>query len=915
MADSPFKLLEPYGAHEKDSFFGRDAEIIALYHLLKQSRLVLIYGGSGTGKTSLIQAGLPKVLKVADWFRIAVRRKENINISLRQVLAHYLKEEPISNDLSEDLYHLFEKRWIPIYLVFDQFEELFTLGNDHERKVFFISLQQIIEANIPCKIILSMREEYIGHLYDYEPFVPSLFEKRFRLEPMKDVAVTKVIENTCAFLHIGLEEGRQTAQHILEQVKQSKQAAYLPYLQIYLHYLYIQGVGDPIFKKEDIEAVGALGNVLKKFINEKTNEAQIYLDSFDVNTNFAQQLLDEFATGEGTKQSRTIAELSYSLSTNQKIVTRALIYFSDRAKLLRADENEVDRYEPVHDVVAKQIYALRSTEDREFKAFQRHIGLAYNRWIDDERAKGRLLPELDLSKVSIYRERLKKLETYQKWQLFISQSTQHHFDKRKWKRIRNSILIVITLLAIGASILAYIQKTKADAAKKKAIEKTEIAEKALKVAKDEKAEKEKQRIKAEENAQLALKATKTAEMERDKSNAAEIKTRTALAELEKKNIEVIKLIIANAKHDVLNLRYESALEEIKAAASLGTLKEEVAKVYLEIAFWYSESGDTKRAVKILKSIEQFMEIETISTKLSDFPDDFASAREQLRNTMKILDRTYFNFLFEKKYYPEMVDVEGGIFDMGCDSRIDPNCESKETLHKQEISSFQLAKYETTVWQFALFCAATQEYNINDFLVPNWDDSGNDPVVNVNWYQAVEYTNWINRQKMLNSYYFVNNEIRDSLNLNEFDNLKWIVLINKEKSNSFRLPTEAEWEYAAKGGKYKNEYIYSGGYDIDNIAWYRGAGGDRTHSVGSKRPNVLGLYDLSGNVWEWCWDWYDDYPEQSQDEYKGPNLGSYRVLRGGAWNSASFYLRCAKRNFVVPNYRQNNYGFRICRAIN
>jgi AAA ATPase domain len=206
MADSPFKLFEPYGPGDKDIFFGRDAEIYALYNLLSQTRLVLIYGASGTGKTSLISAGLPKVFDSTDWFQVSVRRRDDLNDSLRQEINRSLGTTESIQSLEDSIRALFKARWIPIYLVFDQFEEVFTLGNVAERRQFFQDLQRLLKANLPCKILLSMREEYIGYLYDYEPIVPALFEKRFRVEPMQDGMVETVIEQMCALHDIELEQ-------------------------------------------------------------------------------------------------------------------------------------------------------------------------------------------------------------------------------------------------------------------------------------------------------------------------------------------------------------------------------------------------------------------------------------------------------------------------------------------------------------------------------------------------------------------------------------------------------------------------------------------------------------------------------------------------------------------------------------
>jgi chromosomal replication initiation ATPase DnaA len=197
MAQSPFKLFEPYSSNDKNIFFGRDKEIYALYNLLKQTRLVLLYGASGTGKTSLLHAGLPKVFQITDWYRISIRRKDNINDALRAELSRQAEYKEVGNDIVQSIKDIYDNRWIPIYLVFDQFEEIFTLGNHEERLLFFETLKTLLNESLPCKIILSMREEYIGYLYEYEPIVPSLFDKRLRIEPMNDETIKSVLKQMC----------------------------------------------------------------------------------------------------------------------------------------------------------------------------------------------------------------------------------------------------------------------------------------------------------------------------------------------------------------------------------------------------------------------------------------------------------------------------------------------------------------------------------------------------------------------------------------------------------------------------------------------------------------------------------------------------------------------------------------------
>ena len=128
-------------------------------------------------------------------------------------------------------------------------------------------------------------------------------------------------------------------------------------------------------------------------------------------------------------------------------------------------------------------------------------------------------------------------------------------------------------------------------------------------------------------------------------------------------------------------------------------------------------------------------------------------------------------------------------------------------------------------------------------------------------------------------------------------------------HGWRLPTEAEWEYLARGGEV---HLYAGSNDIDSVAWCRDNSGERTHSVGQKQPNGFGLYDMSGNVREWCWDWEGDYSSGSVTDPRGPSSGSLRVYRGGSWLNDARGARASYRNYGVPSDRYYVLGFRLLR---
>lgn len=480
MPDSPFKLLEPYHPNEKDFFFGRDKEIYALYHLLKQTRLVLVYGASGTGKTSLIHAGLPKAFKLSNWLPITIRRKNNINEALGNALG--LTGTFEIENIQQAIQETYQKRWMPLYLIFDQFEEIFTIGKPKERTIFFENLQQLLKANLPCKVILSMREEYIGHLYEYEPILPQLFEKRFRLEQMKDGTIKEVVRKMCAQHVIQLENGSTTIQEIVNQIKLGKQA-YLPYLQIYLHYLYIDGINQPkhpIFTLKNIENIGAIGDVLKNFIDTQMEEAQGHFSKLGAADNFARKLLDEFSTIEGTKQSKLKTDLLADLKVSDQLLDEALIYFSDTSKLLRADENEIERYEPVHDIVAKQIHGLRSNKDVEYKLFEKNLQESYHRWSEETDNSDLYLHGTDLSRVEIFKEKIKEKSNYDSYLPWIQKSQAHLYKKKLLRQVVIGALIASTIFAFGFAYKSTLAEKEAERQADLANKQKIIAEEAFK---------------------------------------------------------------------------------------------------------------------------------------------------------------------------------------------------------------------------------------------------------------------------------------------------------------------------------------------------------------------------------------------------------------------------------------------------
>ena len=248
----------------------------------------------------------------------------------------------------------------------------------------------------------------------------------------------------------------------------------------------------------------------------------------------------------------------------------------------------------------------------------------------------------------------------------------------------------------------------------------------------------------------------------------------------------------------------------------------------------------------------------------------------------------------------MVLVDGGKFMMG-----------KEGLEIDEmparmvtVSSFFIGRTEVTQAQWkAVVGSNPQDFRGDDF-----------PVATVNWYEAVQFCNMLSEQEGLDAVYRIDKMLEDPGNQSRYDLQKWTVSCDWS-ANGFRLPTEAEWEYAARGGKSSKEFEYAGGNDEGDVAWFSDNSDDGTHPVGTKKPNELGLYDVSGNVWEWCWDWSDAayYGKGENTNPRGPQSGEIRAFRGGGWGDEAAELRSENRGGTGPDKDMDDVGFRVVRS--
>ena len=374
-AASPFKFLDAYTQDDRSVFFGRDEEIETLYRLLGESRLVLVYGASGTGKTSLIQCGLTSKFSPTNWLPVNVRRGDDLNAALLTALTA-LAITPLHEGASvpEAVRSVYLDHLRPLFLIFDQFEELYVLGSKPEQDQFYATIQAVLGTDVSCRIIVSLREEYLASLDPFERAVPSLFDKRLRVETMTHSNVEKVILGTCAAHGIALEHGAETAQKIIAQLDEKHIGIALAYLQVYLDHLWrgAAGAGGAVsFTDAQVEEAGKLGDIMAGFLDEQasTLQAELEVQGTGIAKGGVLRLLDEFVTVSGTKQPSTAAEVAVRLPSCAGWLNAALALLQSR-RLLRLVG---DHYEVAHDALALRIAERRSSERKDLLEIEKIV--------------------------------------------------------------------------------------------------------------------------------------------------------------------------------------------------------------------------------------------------------------------------------------------------------------------------------------------------------------------------------------------------------------------------------------------------------------------------------------------------------------------------------------------------------------
>ncbi len=812
--DAPYVGFHHFEKKHAPIFFGRGQEIKELFEdqilHLKGRQVLLFYGASGIGKSSLLHAGLFPRLEYLGWY-VGYRRRN--------------KKDGLDADLEALKEDALEEKASPKLLLLDQVEEIFTdPGKEGEVEAFFRLLDETLTKHRQLKIVLSFRKEYLADVKDQ----------------LKDRNIN--------FLWYSLrtlsEEGVRRAIH---------------------------GVFQNADLKRQFEGLDSLEPALE--------EALVKDIMSDEASNIAPLL---------QYQLRTIWDKAARNRKGGSIILSRLFYqgetslrdFLEKHKLKKVESQfpEAAKTGLLNDILFFYTTSnLTAASRSQFRYFYR-----YRHLLEQDRL---LLANIQQALIDEYL------------------ITCHRKDHNA--RLAHDALAKIV--------------------RRRYLESSAPGQRASAI------------VTAKENAGSKASAVDFSEADISiieagrqgmptLSRRMEEKIKADKEKYERQRKQRLELALSSATTDIEHLRFERALENLQIAAQEKVAQEKIAALAWQLPFPLNEIGKVALVKECLQFIGDIQPGKTFP--LGEKAYAGKGFRENHKNWLSKQNRSLLGEM-QKRHFPSMRRIEGGTYKMGSKEGLS----DEKPIHKVIISSFQMSDAPITFWQYGLFCLQAGR----DIPGDSGFGRGDKPVININWYDALEYCNWLSEWQGLEKVYTIDGENATA---------DW----NK---TGYRLPTEAEWEYAAREGGKKirfgngkdtadpEEMNFDAGHPYNKqwpSDWYvEGRGRGSTTSVKKFAPNALGLYDMSGNVYEWCWDRYDEryyerfngnlenriinllknilYGEKiSRQDPRGPKKGNSRVVRGGSWIETAYACRSTYRLRLHPFNQLNYLGFRVVRRL-
>ena len=516
---SPFKLLRAYEKEDVHYYFGRDKETRQLYDALIRSKFMMVYGASGTGKTSLIQCGLQSMFSPRDWMPVLIRRQENFLQSIHDELyrryleyfavrqkqeADWYPDEPAAepetfDSLRDLIKALFNLSYIPVYLILDQFEEIFTLGDRTEQDEFFAAIKELelFSEDLFCKVILVTREEYIAHFYHYENALPFLFENRFRVEKIREEQLLQVVAGILTTPYKNYPEFKLDAAApalILQTLTDEKGEVDLTTLQVYLDRLYQEDrqratERDHILIDEPLVKENQLDDVLADFLDRQVERVSEQLHQrhpvkHEDGAQSALQVLFQMVTSQGTKQNRNAEEIFHEIQLGKSSVTLPFVqeclneFASQESRILnrlRFAKTNDERFEIMHDRLAERIFSKFGADELRRREATITIRNKRKRFLEAQEKEGRKPEYLSIGEIALVEQSLNTERLEKELKDFFTESQLFHerraAKKRRQFRLAIAASIVFALVAAAAVLLFF----RAKAAEEKAVHQAKLA--------------------------------------------------------------------------------------------------------------------------------------------------------------------------------------------------------------------------------------------------------------------------------------------------------------------------------------------------------------------------------------------------------------------------------------------------------